>query len=95
MSESLNKGSLRTGDGLGFRAQGMAQTKAVSTIFFHMIYISEGALVCRACAGQLFGRVTFFLGWILPLGWVGGWVGGMGRFWMISPHGLAPFWLGI
>ena len=24
-------------------------------------------------------------------GWVGGWVGGMGQFGMISPHGLAPF----
>ena len=53
---------------------------------------------CSALQGKFLGYFRFlpvFLGWILPLGWVSGWVGGMGRFGMISPHGLAPFQLGI
>ena len=52
----------------------------------------------RAHTGQLFGLFlipTPVFGWILPLGWVSGWVGGMGQFGMISPHGLIPFRLGI
>ena len=36
----------------------------------------------------------FFGGSILPLRWVSGWVAGMGRFGVISPHGRCPFRLG-
>ena len=49
----------------------------------------------RATFFNYFCILPLFLAWILPLGWVSGRVGGMGRLWMIGLHGLAVFWLGI
>ena len=58
-----------------------------------------GCISAYGGAGHLFGLLliptpVFLGGFYFSDGWVGGWVGGMGRFEMISPHGLAPFWLG-
>ena len=56
--------------------------------------------MCRAHTWQLFWATCDSLpclgGGFYPLdGLVGGWVGGMGRFGIISPPGLAPFRLEI
>ena len=57
----------------------------------------EGASVHRECARQFFGLLlipTLVFG-VHSTPRKGGWVGGMGRFGIISPHGLALFGLGI
>ena len=61
-------------------------------------HFGGGALVCRACAGRVFGLLLLripILGWSLPPRGVCQWVDGMGQIVMDSPHGLALFRLGI